>query len=104
MPDTFRHEQYLEIREGELRYVFTGCSHKGIENIVHYFKPDFLIGGFHLNKVEDTATLHHIAKELQAINASYFTGHCTGSAQFACIKQILGERMESISTGCCFEV
>ena len=103
-PDAFRHEQYLEITEADKKILLSGCSHKGIVNIAAYFQPDVLIGGFHLNKVEDTALLQHIAKKLSAMHVHYFTGHCTGSRQFACMKQILGDHLESIFTGCSFEV
>ena len=33
IPEDFRHEQYLLIREGETRVLLSGCSHKGILNI-----------------------------------------------------------------------
>ena len=104
LPDAFRHEQYLEITEAGKRILLSGCSHKGIVNIAAYFQPDVLIGGFHLNKVKDTTALSDIAKKLYAINAAYYTGHCTGSMQFDRMKRILGNRMESISAGTCFEV
>ena len=50
-PDDFLHEQYLEIREGEKRILFSGCSHRGIENIARRFRADVLVGGFHFSKL-----------------------------------------------------
>ena len=47
VPDNFNHEHYLLIQEGDKKILISGCSHKGILNIVEWFKPDFLIGGFH---------------------------------------------------------
>ena len=46
LPDDFRHEQYLLLTEGDKRVLISGCSHRGIVNIVHAFHPDVLIGGF----------------------------------------------------------
>ena len=99
LPDTFRHEQYLQIREGERRYLFTGCSHKGIGNILRYFRPDYLIGGFHLNKENDTQTLLGIAGLIKASEAVCFTGHCTGSRQFAVLQRQLGKNIGQLMTG-----
>ena len=103
-PDDFRHEQYLQIREGEKKILISGCSHKGILNIAEYFRPDVLIGGFHLNKVEDTNLLQQIARRLLQTNTRFFTGHCTGSKQFAIMKEIMGENLQSISAGTVMEL
>lgn len=98
-PDDFLHEQYLEIKEGEKRCLISGCSHKGILNIAEYFRPDVLIGGFHLSKQENENELHAIAQSLLSCNTLYYTGHCTGSRQYALMKEIMGERLQSLSTG-----
>ena len=37
--DDFIHEQYLLIEENGKRILFSGCSHRGILNIMDYFKP-----------------------------------------------------------------
>ena len=101
-PDAFRHEQYLQITEGKRHILISGCSHKGIGNIARHFQPDVLIGGFHLNKVEDTSVLECMAKELPA-ECIYYTGHCTGEKQFAVMKQILGDHLRKLSTGTVIE-
>lgn len=103
-PDGFLHEQYLQIQEGEKRFLISGCSHKGIVNIARHFQPDVLIGGFHLNKLEDEASLHAIAETLLYAPSVYYTGHCTGSRQYACMKQYMGDRLHSLSTGKVIEV
>ena len=46
LPDDFLHEQYLLIEEQGKRVLISGCSHKGIVNIAHWFRPDMLVGGF----------------------------------------------------------
>ncbi len=51
-PDDFRHEQYLLVEEAGKRILISGCSHKGIREIVRWFRPDVLIGGFHFMKLD----------------------------------------------------
>lgn len=99
MPEDFRHEQYLLVREQGKRVLFSGCSHKGILNIMNAFSPDVLVGGFHLFRETEEETLREIAHVLSQYPTAYYTGHCTGQAQYACMKQVLGERLQSISAG-----
>lgn len=103
-PDGFAHEQYLEITEDRKRIVISGCSHKGIVNIAEHFHPDVLIGGFHLNKVEDDSVLESIARRLFSCNSGFYTGHCTGERQFLVLKNVMGDRLQRLSTGCCIEI
>lgn len=98
-PDDFVHEHYLLIREGEKRVVLSGCSHRGIENIAAHFRADALIGGFHLNKLTEEETLERIAQNLMSYGTTYYTGHCTGNAQFAQLGKTMSHRLQSISTG-----
>lgn len=99
LADDFRHEQYLLIWEREKRILISGCSHKGIVNLARYFEVNVLIGGFHLSKLEDPRKLQQIAQQLLAEKTLYYTGHCTGSGQFAFLKDIMAERLEFLSTG-----
>lgn len=100
VPDDFLHEQYLLIRENGKRYLFTGCAHRGILNIAQSFRPDVLIGGFHLSKVpSDSPRLVKTAEALLALPTVYYTGHCTGTEQFGVLKQYMGERLQPLATG-----
>ena len=99
VPEDFRHEQYLEIREGNRRILVSGCSHRGIQNISRYFFPDVLIGGFHLMKQEDSQALSRIADDLLRLPTVYYTGHCTGQTQYAVLKERMGSRLHRLSTG-----
>ena len=102
VPDDFRHEQYLLIQEAGKKVLLSGCSHKGILNIMNWLKPDVLIGGFHFSKMDcaqDSEALWFAAKTLQGYLAKYFTGHCTGEAQYAFLKEILGDQLECLGTG-----
>ena len=107
-PEDFRHEQYLLIREGERRILVSGCSHKGIENIVEWFRPDVLVGGFHLNKYatdgEHAAPLEGIAAHLMRTPTHYYTCHCTGVPQYAFLKERMGEQISYLACGATVQI
>lgn len=106
--EDFLHEQYLLVNENGKRVLFSGCSHKGILNICEWFAPDVLVGGFHFMKLdtsgEGRAVLEHAARELLSYPTKYYTAHCTGEAQFAFLKERMGERLEYIGAGDIIEV
>ncbi len=88
IPDDFAHEQYLKIEENGQTVVISGCSHRGILNIMDWLHPDILIGGFHFVKLNpeskpDAAVLDEAARELTDYHAVYYTGHCTGTPAFS---------------------
>ncbi len=91
-PDPFLHEQYLLLEENGKKVLVSGCSHKGILDIVSRFEPDVLIGGFHFSKIEDTKILDDAASFLNGFETQYYTCHCTGTRQFAYMKN----RMRSL--------
>lgn len=104
VPDDFLHEQYLTITENGKRIVFSGCSHRGILNIMNWLKPDIVVGGFHFFKLEvaekalDREYLLGAAKLLQESNCQFFTCHCTGLPQFEFLKQYV-DNLEYVSAG-----
>lgn len=105
LPEDFRHEQYLLVEEGEKRICVSGCSHKGILNIMDWFRPDVLIGGFHFVKLDpDSPALTQAAKELAGYSTTYYTGHCTGGEQFTRLKAIVGDALAPLSTGMTFTI
>lgn len=102
LPDCFEHEHYLLITENGKRYLFSGCSHKGVLNIQGYFKPDIFVGGFHLSKLSvetDSDRLSAIANKLCAYDSVFYTAHCTGTEQFDFLKSIMSEKLYYLSTG-----
>lgn len=103
-PDDFRHEQYLLLDEGGKRILISGCSHKGILNIMEVFRPDILIGGFHFMKMEDERLLRAAAEKLLQYDTVYYTGHCTGQMQYDFLKTIMGDKLHYISTGTVLEI
>ena len=108
IPDSFQHEQYLIIRDGERRIVISGCSHKGVIHIVNWLTPDILIGGFHFKGMDpdgaDRAFLADAAQRLLQQGAQYYTCHCTGQAPYAFLKGMMGERLHYAACGDCFEL
>ena len=98
-PDDFRHEQYLLVEEGGKRILISGCSHKGILQIMEAFRPDILVGGFHFMKITEEAKLAEAAKKLLEYDTVYYTGHCTGQTQYAYLKEIMGAQLHYIAAG-----
>lgn len=99
-PDPFAHELYLTVREGERKLCFSGCAHRGVENILTWLEPQVLIGGFHFKGLEpDAPRLAHAARILARQECTYYTCHCTGRPQFDWLKQTLGARLQALTTG-----
>ena len=109
LPEKFIHEQYLLVNSGGKRVIFSGCSHKGIINLVKWtacLDPDAYVGGFHLMEYgpERFEELDGICRELLKNRAVYYTGHCTGAAQYAYMSLKMGERVKYIASGAEFEI
>lgn len=98
LPDDFLHEQYLQIEEAGQKVLISGCSHKGILNIVQWFKPDVLVGGFHFSKLPLDETLAQYAQILSKSPTLFYTCHCTGHEQFSYMRQWI-PRLSYLSAG-----
>ena len=106
LPEDFHHEQYLMI-EGEKTVLFSGCSHKGILNIMSWCNPDVLIGGFHFKSLpmegegvdESHKVLDDAASVLSRYNCKYYTCHCTGVPQYEYLKSLMGDKLDYLSAG-----
>ena len=102
--DAYLHEQYLLLEADGRKYCFSGCSHKGLLNILHWFRPDVFFGGFHFIKMEPQGReLAEAARQLAACPARYFTGHCTSQAQYAVLRETLGDRIAYLHGGTVIE-
>lgn len=107
--DTFDHEQYLVITEGDKSTLFSGCAHNGILNILdHYHKlfgayPDAVVSGFHMKKkeytTEDDALIMETAKQLCSMPTKFYTDHCTGEYAFDRMKEIMGDQLTYMHSG-----
>lgn len=96
--EDFRHEHYLMVTENGKRVLFSGCSHQGIINIMEWFRPDVLIGGFHFMKQEPGAVLTGYGSMLDSYDAEYYTCHCTGTEQYNYLKACM-RRLHYLSEG-----
>lgn len=115
-PDPFLHEQDLLIREGEKLYLFGGCAHRGIVNILEEARriagryPDVVVSGLHLAAggrgecMADDGYLDALAEKLLATGASFYSCHCTGLTALGKLKTRMGHRLEAISTGTVMEL
>lgn len=114
VPDKFLHEQNLVIREKGKHFLLAGCAHNGIVNIVDQYLslygdfPDMVIGGLHLKnhstgEEEDPETVRYLGEALLKTNALYYTGHCTGSASFQILKEVMGDKIRYMATGSVIE-
>lgn len=102
--DSFRHEQYLIVTEGDKKVLISGCSHKGICNLMEWAKEEKLrtiIGGFHFMTLEpeDYGQLDQAAEALLQYPVTYYTCHCTGLDQYRYLKEKMGERLHYIAAG-----
>jgi 7,8-dihydropterin-6-yl-methyl-4-(beta-D-ribofuranosyl)aminobenzene 5'-phosphate synthase len=112
--DDFYHEQYLLIAENNIKTLVTGCSHKGIYNIIsaaqeRFGKIDNVIGGMHLynpptRKYESDELILSLAEKLKSTETDIYTCHCTGKKAFDKMKSVLGESIREIKTGMTFSL
>lgn len=103
--DDFIHEQYLLIEEKGKRILISGCSHRGILNIMEYFKPDVFFGGFHVNSLEyDSNDLVYIGEKLKSYKTKYYTCHCTGIEAYSYFKSKFGNNLDYLHCGKSVEI
>lgn len=103
VPDVFLHEQYLILQEAGRKIVISGCSHKGILNIMDWLRPDVLIGGFHFmgQKIPEKGNLvlDRAAEILSGYDCKYYTCHCTGEKQYEYLRGRMGSRIHYLASG-----
>lgn len=110
--DTFIHETALLVEREEKTLLLTGCSHSGIGNMVYDArkvaqagKIDVVIGGFHLitSGMQSAGSRDQVEKLVSELSAypqtKFYTGHCTGAASYKILKELMGDQIESISSG-----
>ena len=112
--DDFTHEQSLIVTEGDSAALFSGCSHRGISNILraadrHQSKIQAVFGGFHLfnpatNAVEQPEMVERLANELSKRDTVFYTCHCTGKSAFDTMRGIMGNKIQYLSTGSVVEL
>ena len=103
LPEDFRHEQVLLIHDSGRKILLGGCAHKGILNLMEWLRPDIVVSGFHFKALDPAgdgrASLEAAALRLLDFPSTYYTCHCTGEAQFALLKERMGDRLHYLAGG-----
>ena len=112
--DDFAHEQNLIVTADNKTVLFSGCSHRGIANILrkanqHQPEVQAVFGGFHLFSpttriAEPPQVVRQLAHELVEQGAVFYTGHCTGKKTFDSMYEIMGEKLQNIYSGLIVEL
>jgi 7,8-dihydropterin-6-yl-methyl-4-(beta-D-ribofuranosyl)aminobenzene 5'-phosphate synthase len=114
--DHFHHEIYLVINDGRSNVLFTGCSHKGIENIVESIQKiskkeiTHIFGGLHLSHYDSfnfkqTDYLIKLGSLLpNKGKTNVYAGHCTGEDAFFELKKEMRDNLHRIKTGSMIEI
>ncbi|MEA2066967.1 MAG: MBL fold metallo-hydrolase [Thermotogota bacterium] len=101
--DEFKDELTLLIIKGGKGTVITGCSHRGIVNILfeasRHCEIENVLGGLHLLH-KTKRELKVICDKLEEFNvANYFIGHCTGDEAIENMQQRLSANVKEIRAG-----
>ncbi len=111
--DDFLHELLMVIEEKDGITIFSGCSHQGILNMIETARNKFrgkpikaVLGGFHIiesafnNREECIFEVKEIAdKILKYPLGKVYTGHCTEIKPYLLLKEVMGSKLEYLSTG-----
>jgi len=109
--DDFDHEIYLVLYANSSKVLFTGCSHKGIENIIDSIEKQErkgftgVVGGFHFShydsgNLRESMYLEKLSEKLVAKEGvEYYTGHCTGDEAYLEMKNIMKSSIHRIRSG-----
>lgn len=117
--DNLLHEQSLIFETNKGLVLFNSCMHAGVEYIINEVKHRFpnknihaVIGGFHLMGIGGIHTkrmskkeIINIGENLLKTNIPYFyTGHCTGLPAYKILKEVMGDKLQYMSTGVTIEI
>ena len=109
--DDFNHEIYLVIKEFDTNVLVTGCSHKGIENIVssietsRHLELTHVIGGYHFNhydsfNFQQVDYLNELGKKFsKKAKTTFYSCHCTGDEAFFELKRNMKDKIKRLKTG-----
>lgn len=116
LTDDFQHELVMTVVEENSMFIFTGCAHNGLRNMLQTVVTSFpeftikaIVGGFHLSQPgtgvmgESAENVTALGKYLSGLNIEkIITGHCTGEEAFELLKSELGDSLVKLQTG--FEI
>ncbi|MGI6572531.1 MAG: MBL fold metallo-hydrolase [Fermentimonas sp.] len=110
--DDFDHELIITFGK-ERRFLFTGCGHRGLLNILESATADgvgqidWVMGGFHLLDSQGDLDFES-AEEIDRLGQTlkhrfpltrFVTGHCTGEAAFNQLKSVLRNQLTQFHVG-----
>ncbi len=111
LKDTFDHEIVMILKGGDGLVVFSGCSHRGILNVMGSVNAEFgipvkaVFGGFHLmgrpssGMVEEEGDILFTAEKLSQYKIErIYTCHCTGKMVYNFFKDVVGTKIKYFST------
>lgn len=118
IPDTFQHQQTCVIQEQTQLILLNSCCHGNILSIIRnilqtypHYKTFSLIGGLHLltdshgNPHFSPESVSELGENLLKLGLNQlYTGHCTSSLAFSLLRQPLGDRLHSFSSGFSFSL
>ena len=103
--DTFAEEQFLLIEKNSQLSIITGCSHRGIANIIKTGQDisnlpiDLILGGIHLMDAS-IAHLRKVTVHFRALSPKRIgPSHCTGLDAYTFFKTVLGDPVFYNQTG-----
>jgi len=114
VPDDFRHELVVALRESDTLAMLTGCSHSGVLNMLERVQQEFpdmriraVVGGFHLVALPPFKRMSESAADVAALGRAIldrgvevaWTGHCTGDKAFDALRGAMAERIQPLHTG-----
>lgn len=117
--DDFKHEQTVVFEEEDGLICFNSCSHAGVDIVIEEVKNAFpgkrikaYVGGFHMMGVLGPSSCGYKKEEVQNIarilmentDASFYSGHCTGTVAFDWLKEILKDKLIAFQTGKEFDI
>lgn len=110
-PDDFHHELYIVIGNKE-KIIISGCTHKGIANVMHWVRFDNIVGfvggirvgGFDKDNPKDIMYVDEIINYLKKFNVKYFGKNCINQDVYDYFKDKLGDNFQQVYLGSKFTV
>ncbi len=110
LEDTFTDEQFIVIIRDKKMNIISGCSHRGISNIIQSARTvfqipiDLVLGGFHLKDADNDLTGKLISELLKYNIGKIGVCHCTGIEKYAIMKESLKDKVFYNFTGNTIEI
>lgn len=100
------HEQSLVFDTERGLVICSSCSHAGIDTILDQVcellpgkKIYAFVGGLHLFRTSETDVRQLASRIATRAPFNLYVGHCTGDHAFAVLREVLGDRVQLLSSG-----